>query len=52
VGNLLDNVVVSTPTSTVPEPSSLLLLGTGLSRSRPENYAIGCVVRPKFWNNG
>jgi hypothetical protein len=29
VGNLLDNVVVSTPTSTVPEPSSLLLLGTG-----------------------
>lgn len=28
-GNLLDNVVVSTPTSTVPEPSSLLLLVTG-----------------------
>ena len=29
IGNLLDNVVVSTPTSTVPEPGSLLLLGTG-----------------------
>jgi hypothetical protein len=30
VGNLLDDVVVSTATSSVPEPSSLLLVGSAL----------------------
>ena len=30
VGALLDDVVISSPTSVTPEPSSLLLFGTGM----------------------
>ncbi len=40
----LDNVVVSQATGTTPEPSSLLLLGSGL-------LAVGGVIRRKFQAN-